>query len=128
MKSLEKIQKRAIRIIGNEKYNGHTDPLFAKFKILKIKDMYTEKATKLFQAKILPNDISVALHPNEKNVRVTRTACDGHIALNKQTPVDSLINTILKENTLTDVFVKSLILSKYNTICEVANCYVCKKE
>ena len=37
---LEKAQKRAIRIVNNQHYIKHTDPLFASHDCLKIKDMY----------------------------------------------------------------------------------------
>ena len=36
---LEKLQKRAIRLLTNSKYNAHTNPLFKSMKILKIEDM-----------------------------------------------------------------------------------------
>ena len=31
-KRLEKLQKRAMRIISNSSYNAHTEPIFKKFK------------------------------------------------------------------------------------------------
>ena len=34
------LQKRAIRIINKAQYNSHTEPLFKKSKILKVKDMF----------------------------------------------------------------------------------------
>ena len=34
------MQKRAIRIINNAPYNGHTEPLFKKSRILKLYDLY----------------------------------------------------------------------------------------
>ena len=36
---LSKLQKRAIRIMTNNEYNAHTDPLFIGLKLLKIKDI-----------------------------------------------------------------------------------------
>ena len=36
---IETIQRKSARSIVNGKYNAHTDPLFKKLKILKIKDM-----------------------------------------------------------------------------------------
>ena len=35
---MSKLQKRAIRIMTNNKYSAHTDPLFKSLKLLKIKD------------------------------------------------------------------------------------------
>ena len=40
MGRLDKMQKRAIRIITRSKYNSHTDPLFRKFNLLKAKDFF----------------------------------------------------------------------------------------
>ena len=37
---LEKLQKRAVRIINNSSYNAHTDPLFKKLSLLKVKDLF----------------------------------------------------------------------------------------
>ena len=37
---LSKLQKLAIRIMTNSKYNAHTDPLFKSLKLLKIKDIF----------------------------------------------------------------------------------------
>ena len=33
------LQKKAVRIISNSKYNAHTDPLFKKFNVLKVTDL-----------------------------------------------------------------------------------------
>ena len=38
---LIKLQKRAIRIITDSKYNSHTEPLLKSLNILKINDIFT---------------------------------------------------------------------------------------
>jgi hypothetical protein len=38
------LQKRALRIINNANYNGHTDPLFKASRILKLNDLYEHQA------------------------------------------------------------------------------------
>ena len=40
MGRLEKLQKRAVRIISLGKYNSHTNPLFEKLNLLKLKDLF----------------------------------------------------------------------------------------
>ena len=40
------MQKKAIRIIAGAKYNEHTDPLFKRFNILKLSDIYEIKISK----------------------------------------------------------------------------------
>ena len=37
---LPRIQKRAIRVINNKDYRHHTDPLFKRNNIMKVKDLY----------------------------------------------------------------------------------------
>jgi hypothetical protein len=38
------LQKRALRIINNANYNGHTDPLFKASRVLKLNDLYEHQA------------------------------------------------------------------------------------
>ena len=40
-------QKKIIRMITNSKYNDHTDPLFKRLKLLKVKDIHKLNAAKL---------------------------------------------------------------------------------
>ena len=39
MKQIHILQKRAIKLINNSKAMSHSDPLFLKYKILKINDL-----------------------------------------------------------------------------------------
>ena len=48
MGRLDKLQKRAVRIISNSRYNSHTDPLFKKLNLLKLKDLFELNVLKLF--------------------------------------------------------------------------------
>ena len=43
---LFRLQKKAIRIIAKQKYNAHTDPIFKKFKLLKIDDIFKIQSLK----------------------------------------------------------------------------------
>ena len=45
---LSKLQKRGIRIMTNNKYNAHTDPLFKSLKLLKIKDIFDVQCMKIW--------------------------------------------------------------------------------
>ena len=52
-----KLQKRAIRIVANSKYNAHTEPLFKLYRILKLSDvlvLQTMKVYHKFKNKELP--------------------------------------------------------------------------
>ena len=48
MGRLEKLQKRAVRIITCQKYNAHTDPLFKKLSLLKLNDLFRVNVLKLY--------------------------------------------------------------------------------
>ena len=45
---LEKLQKKAIRVICNSKYNAHTSPLFQDLRLLKIKNIFEIQCAKFF--------------------------------------------------------------------------------
>ena len=45
---LIKLQKRAIRIITDSKYNSHTEPLLKSLNLLKINDIFTIQCLKFF--------------------------------------------------------------------------------
>ena len=52
-----KLQKRAVRIMTNSKYNSHTEPLFKELKLLKIFDIFKIQCMKFwykFKNKTLP--------------------------------------------------------------------------
>ena len=46
--NLFKLQKKAIRVICNAKYNSHTDPLFKKKNVLKITDIFQVQCLKFY--------------------------------------------------------------------------------
>ena len=55
---LAKLQKRAVRIITNSKYNAHTEPLFKDLHLLKITDIFDVQCMKFwykFSNNTLPN-------------------------------------------------------------------------
>ena len=61
MGRVELLQKRAVRVISNSKYNAHTEPLFKQLNLLKIKYIFELTALKLFyklKKKYLPVYIS----------------------------------------------------------------------
>ena len=45
---LAKLQKRAVRIMTNSKYNAHTEPLLIELKLLKIKDIFDLQCMKFW--------------------------------------------------------------------------------
>ncbi len=47
------VQKKAIRLIAKANYNAHTEPIFYKFKILKIEDIYKYNVSQYMYSYIL---------------------------------------------------------------------------
>ena len=48
MKRLSILQKKALRIISNSRYNCHANPLFKKYQTLKVQDIFKFQCVKLF--------------------------------------------------------------------------------
>ena len=69
---LIKIQKKALRVVNLSKYNAHCDPLFKKFKILKLSDLLKLQELKAYFKFVhselptfileLPFDLNVTIH------------------------------------------------------------------
>ena len=80
---ISKLQKRAIRIVANNKYNAHTYPLFKLYTILKLSDVLTLQTTKVYQ-KFRQNELPVFMQNwplitnNEIHQYNTRIASDLH--------------------------------------------------
>ena len=59
-----KLQKRALRIMTNSKYNAHTDPIFKGLEMLNVKDIFDVQCLKLwckFVTNELPNFFKYSL-------------------------------------------------------------------
>ena len=144
---IKKIQKRAIRLISNKKYNAHTQPLFRKLNILVIEDIFTHKLYCLYYKlknnqlptylqNLLQTVIQQDFHDhNTRSVnyvvpKTNHTFADKcikiqlPIALNKQ--IAEIIN---KVNTHSysgySHYVKKLLISNYEQHCFIHNCYIC---
>ena len=78
-----KLQKRAIRIVANSKYNAHTEPLFKLYGILKLSDVLTLQTMKVYH-KFRHNELPVYMQNwplitnNEIHQYNTRIASDLH--------------------------------------------------
>ena len=145
---IEKLQKRAVRIITCSKYNAHTEPLFKTLNLLKVSDMFTLNLLKMYykyKNQSLPfyvmNMFTDAIEPHDYNLRnkyvlqssVARTQ-SGDKCVRCYLP--HLINNT-DENILTKIsthsyqgfvfYVKTSILNSYSTLCTTNNCYVCNR-
>ncbi len=63
------LQKKVIRAITFSDFNAHTAPIFKKFKILKLQDLFNYKTTSLmwdYDHNTLPNSLASLFIPREK--------------------------------------------------------------
>ena len=146
MKRMKTLQKRAVRHIGKAKYNSHTDPLFKKFHLFKISDIFKINCVKLYlkySHNTLPDYFGTQLTPNSQiHHYETRQAGDIHnmpinSELEKQqinTKVSMIWNKLpeyLKTPNIpincTISRLKKHILSSYSDVCTEPNCYVCNR-
>ena len=146
MGRLEKMQKRAIRIISCSKYNSHTDPLFKNLNPLKLKDLFELNVLKLYykyKEIILPFYISNIFSDfnigHSYNLR-TEYNLNEHASnkpsgdkwirhylpslTNKSKPdiLDKISTHIIQGFAF---YIKRTPICNYRVECIVRNCYIC---
>ena len=143
---LMKLQKRAVRIVTCSKYNSHTDPIFKKLNLLKIKDIFIHSLLKFyfkFEQKTLPHFftsmLSIVTHSHDTRHRGGFYQCkpnttNGTKCLRFFLP--SLLNEAppcIKDKVFTHSYkgfsnyVKNHLITQYPSECFVQNCYVCNQ-
>ena len=148
IKRINKLQKWAVRTIVNAKYNEHTEPIMKKLKILKIKDIFTLTAIKIFHKyknSKLPtffDNMFEALPPSSHTYglrqRENRFPTASTIAVSQSprfvipTTIDKLsegIKSKLSTHSLQSTvnYVKQTILDQYDECCTIENCYICNR-
>jgi len=144
---LNKLQKRAVRIVTNSKYNAHTEPLFKRLNIPKISDIHKLQLYKLLYK--ISNNLVPIFFQNLEMVRPvdihnydTRTKYKlrnrfHRKALTENCIGEKIINTInntnqnILEKLLTHSldgfsrYVKQQILKDYTANCIIQNCHIC---
>ena len=142
---LEKLQKRALRIITRSKYNAHTEPLFKKQNLLKLNDLFESNVLKLyykFKKNILPyyiiNMFSDAPTPNydlrHRNILDTQysNTPSGDKCIRFYLPkiINNTDTNILEKNSTHSYYgfvfhIKRKTLDSYSSECNIQNCYIC---
>ena len=140
---LTKIQKRAIRLTFNSKYNAHAEPLFKKAKTLKIKDLYKLNALTFMrkiadqQAPIVINDMYTYFVEKNRKYHVFGEDMPStsffnqfpnhsfpklwNIEMNSNNPPE--FKSLVKSFKLQ---IKNQILDSYYEKCTLKKCYVCQ--
>ena len=143
---LAKLQKRAVRIITNNKYNAHTEPLFKDLHLLKITDIFDVQGMKFwykFSNNTLPNyfrsmfQYNSSLYETETrnhdrmHVFPTRTFAARNVLRHRlpelvdQFPADLIRKAKTHSITAFSNHIKHHILESYSYDCIELNCYVC---
>ena len=146
---LNKIQKKAIRIITSNRYNSHTEPLFKQLNMLKLEDLLKLQQLKFyfkFNESSLPVylqnwDITTNAHVHNYNTR--EYACIHTFKVKHEfakkclkynlpklindTPerVKDKINTHCLQGFIN--YGKNDMIHKYGNICIIQHCYTCQQ-
>lgn len=125
-KSITTLQKKAIRLVAGEKQNAHTDPIFAKLRVLKFEDLYELKCIKLRE--------KLATDPNTSHFIKTiftpythnySTRSKMYQTTKEQTPLKNIISCINRTEGLpTKQYFTACINAYSNFSCK--GCPACK--
>ncbi len=138
---LYKIQKKAIRLTFNEKYNSHAEPLFKKANTLALPDLYKLNCQVLLRKQtenVLPISIQeiftykathrrqVSIFERMKNDNKLNASLPftHMIKIWNENKSNKNIETTIKKYKLIR---KTEFISNYNTTCSLKKCYPCKR-
>ena len=147
--TIHKIQKRAIRIIAASKYNAHTEPLFKQINLLKACDncklqelkfyhkLINRQLPKYFERFVYQTNLDLHNYNTRRGHRLHIPRINHAFAqLNIRHSVIQTVNSIpdnvsekIRTHSLKgfSTYAKNYFISKYETTCEIANCYVCQQ-
>ena len=147
---LIKIQKKTLRVVNLSKYNAHCDPLFKKFKILKLPDLLKLQELKTY-FKFVHSELPTYLLelPFDLNVTIHNHNTRGHNKIHANVVIHEFAKRCLRYNIIKTVnnspssvinkitthsmggfttYIKVQLLQKYDSQCMLFNCYVCLNE
>ena len=145
---LHKLQKRAVRIMTNSKYNAHTEPLFKSLNLLKLPDIYRISILKLYykyENDSIPdyfkttNFISKPEHSYPTSQRDSLRIPLMHSTSNQHSLrymiskyIRSSPNHILQKVQTHSLkgfawYIKQITIKEYETECRTQNCFICNR-
>ena len=143
-----KIQKKAVRIITNSKFNAHTSPIFKNLRLLKVEDIFKFSCLTSFYKLERPeqhpspayfsslitrnhdlhqyNTRNYNIRRIETNFSASRDSLRFYLPeLINETP-DSLLGKIYSSSIKTFKWhTKNYFIEKYETVCRIPQCLVC---
>ena len=143
---LFKLQKRALRIMTNSKYNAHTEPLFKDLKLLKLDGIFYIQCMKFFY-KFTNNTLPKYFHSlfiynpdiyeimtrnhNQLHLFATRRYSAEHVLRHHIPKLIDKFPCYITDRIRTHSIqaysshLKSHIIDSYSSVCSDPQCYVC---
>jgi Holliday junction resolvase RusA-like endonuclease len=142
-----KLQKRAVRIVGKQKYNSHTEPLFKMLTLPKLQDIQkiqewkfyynlkNNNLPKYFHSILLIRHLDIHTHETRNNTMLVTPRLkfnSSRCSIRNRLP--SLINSApssitekIQTHSLNGfaLYLKKLFIDQYTNICSIQNCYIC---
>lgn len=146
---LEKLQKKAVRIITLSKYNAHSEPILKKLKLLKLRDILDLQTLKFyfkFKHDLLP--VYLLKLPFQHNYEIhhhnTRSRSDIHwptpahvfatksLRYNLPIVVNNTTNDIIEKIRTHSLdgfagYIKEKYITSYEENCNLTRCYICNR-
>ena len=141
-----KLQKRAMRIISLSKYNAHTEPIFKRFNLLRLEDIFKLSLLKFqfkFKHELLPDYFSDMFttetlnhsyntrHRNDPRYPVPRTImAEKTVRFHLPNFIETMPTQIIaKIETHSEKgfahYAKVKFIEQYSSVCTIRNCFVC---
>lgn len=144
------LQKKAIRVISFKPYISHTTPLFKKLNILNLNDLYKLHLYKLFfklKNNLLPpyfndfkptynSDIQTRYNLRRNSVRLPMPNKEYFVQSPKYQFLKLVETMPIEDQNRADWpslseftrHIKSSLITRYDPICHIRDCYVCQNE
>jgi len=144
-----KLQKKAIRIICNSKYNAHTQPLFKRLYILSVEDILIRKMYN-FYFKLYHNQLpdyfkidtflqnqqdlhayntrNMSFLPPRTKYKLTENTLRYRLPIELNKNETNILNKITTHSSCGfSNYVKKYLISKYEDNCRITGCYICNR-
>jgi hypothetical protein len=145
-----KLQKKAVRIIVNEKYNAHTEPIFKMLKLLRIQDIAALQELKFcfkLENGMLPSYFLNGLFKRNSEIHSRNTRYANHLYIPRvhhefaRNSIQYLIpmaynncSQSIRQKMLThslpsfSKLIRYNFINNYNEVCTIRNCYICLRK
>jgi len=147
-KKLEKLQKRAVRVVMNSSYNAHTEPLFKELNLLKLPDLcalhdlkfcykYVNSSLPVYFTSLFlrnsDNHSFQTRHSNNFQIpSVRHSFAKNNIRYRIAVAYNNCPNCVKEKiysHSITGFssYLKKYILNTYNTHCNIPHCFICNR-